>query len=116
MLISMDHKLDELLAFSFSQTPSKRLESRTHPNFFVRLNQKLFDLAVVKRGQLLLHLHELLCRVDRVERRQRNLLHVLEAFRAETVNALDSRRWQHTLHWVESVLKLPMDWFNLLFE
>lgn len=47
MLVGVDHQLDQLLAFSLSKAPSKRLERRAYFYLFLGINQKVSYVLVV---------------------------------------------------------------------
>ena len=110
----MDDQFDKLLSLGFCKSPSQSLESRTYPDFFGRFDQIALDLLILEGSQFFLHLHELLSRVDWIQRRHRHL--TLESLRAETVDALHAGRRMDTFHWVESILELSLNWLNLLFK
>lgn len=111
----MDYKLDQLLSLSLRQTPPQSLQSRAHFYLFSTFEQEFFNPDVVERRQLLLHLHQLLSWIDWVQRGQWHLpLHT--ALEALTADALDSWRWQHSLHRMESILKRVVYGLYLLLE
>jgi len=118
----MDDELDQLLSLGLRQSPTQGLQRRADFDLLGCVRKEMLDVLVVERGQVLLHEHELLLRVRCLHlHRHRHLLHSLHATEAsvdavEAIDSLHSHRWLHTLHGMEPVLQLSLDWLHFLLE